>query len=82
MSTIGDIQNQFGVSEEKLKKAEDVIIKIAAKAEESSLKETELAKNLSRVASDADQTKGILMVISDIADQTNLLALNALELAA
>lgn len=77
MSTIGDIQNQFGVSEEKLKKAEDVIIKIAAKAEESSLKETELAKNLSRVASDADQTKGILMVISDIADQTNLLALNA-----
>jgi methyl-accepting chemotaxis protein len=56
---------------------EDFIIKIAAKAEESSLKETELAKNLSRVASDADQTKGILMVISDIADQTNLLALNA-----
>ena len=40
-------------------------------------KENELADNLSRLSSEAEQVKGILTVISDIADQTNLLALNA-----
>lgn len=40
-------------------------------------KENELADNLSRLSAEAEQVKGILTVISDIADQTNLLALNA-----
>ena len=40
-------------------------------------KENELADSLSRLSSEAEQVKGILTVISDIADQTNLLALNA-----
>lgn len=40
-------------------------------------KENELADNLLKLSSDAEQAKGILTVISDIADQTNLLALNA-----
>jgi len=44
---------------------------------EASHKQNELADNLARLSSDAEQVKGILTVISDIADQTNLLALNA-----
>jgi len=40
-------------------------------------KENELADSLLKLSSDAEQAKGILTVISDIADQTNLLALNA-----
>jgi methyl-accepting chemotaxis protein len=44
---------------------------------EASQKQNELADNLARLSSDAEQVKGILTVISDIADQTNLLALNA-----
>ncbi len=77
IATIGELEGQFKLSEQKLESAENFIIKIADKAYESSLKETELAQSLTRVASEADQTKAILMVISDIADQTNLLALNA-----
>jgi len=44
---------------------------------EASHKQNELADNLARLSSDAEQVKGILTVIGDIADQTNLLALNA-----
>jgi methyl-accepting chemotaxis protein len=44
---------------------------------EAAHKENELADSLSRLSSEAEQVKGILTVISDIADQTNLLALNA-----
>lgn len=40
-------------------------------------KEHDLADNLKALASNARETKDILITISDIADQTNLLALNA-----
>ncbi|MDP3265262.1 MAG: methyl-accepting chemotaxis protein [Sulfuricurvum sp.] len=40
-------------------------------------KEHALADNLKALASNARETKDILITISDIADQTNLLALNA-----
>lgn len=40
-------------------------------------KEHDLADNLKSLASNARETKDILITISDIADQTNLLALNA-----
>ncbi len=39
--------------------------------------ETELAERLHVLSQDAEQVKGVLTVIGDIADQTNLLALNA-----
>ena len=46
-------------------------IKTSAEIEHS------LADKLNALSSDAEEVKGILTVISDIADQTNLLALNA-----
>jgi len=39
--------------------------------------EDEFASRLTSLSAQADQVKGVLSVISDIADQTNLLALNA-----
>jgi len=44
---------------------------------ENTLKQDEISQKLVQLSSDAEQTKEILNVISDIADQTNLLALNA-----
>lgn len=44
---------------------------------EDSQKEEELASKLTQLNHQAEEAKGILSVIADIADQTNLLALNA-----
>lgn len=54
-----------------------VIDSTGSKIVNAAHKENELADNLIRLSSDAEQVKGVLTVISDIADQTNLLALNA-----
>lgn len=44
---------------------------------ENSIAETQMASKLQQLSTDAEQVKGVLTVIADIADQTNLLALNA-----
>jgi len=49
--------------------SEDIVMRSQAEAE--------LADKLQHLSSDAQEVKGVLSVISDIADQTNLLALNA-----
>ncbi len=51
-----------------------VLNKQIEKAQEN---EITLSENLKSLSTDAEQIKGILSIISDIADQTNLLALNA-----
>ncbi|MBP9492184.1 MAG: methyl-accepting chemotaxis protein [Sulfurospirillum sp.] len=62
---------------QKLTNAKHQIIKMANQVQNSAHTEIELARQISQLSSDADQVKGVLTVISDIADQTNLLALNA-----
>lgn len=62
---------------ENLKSACAEIIELGNKVEESAQTEMELASRMKQLSSDAEQVKGVLTVISDIADQTNLLALNA-----
>ncbi|MBV5279202.1 MAG: methyl-accepting chemotaxis protein [Campylobacteraceae bacterium] len=62
---------------EKLIGAKNQIIKMATQVQSSAQTEIELAHKMSQLSHDADQVKGVLTVISDIADQTNLLALNA-----
>jgi methyl-accepting chemotaxis protein len=63
--------------EESLSKAEAIVGALMDKIDETSRKENELAKKLIQLSRDAEQVKGVLSVIGDIADQTNLLALNA-----
>jgi methyl-accepting chemotaxis protein len=61
----------------QLTQAKNHIIHMANQVHESARTEIELARQIAQLSSDADQVKGVLTVISDIADQTNLLALNA-----
>ncbi|MCI4399041.1 MAG: chemotaxis protein [Campylobacteraceae bacterium] len=59
------------------KELSHIVESTSSRIMDASHKQNELADNLARLSSDAEQVKGILTVISDIADQTNLLALNA-----
>ncbi len=60
-----------------LDNAKTKILSMASKIDKTSEIEVELADKLNKLTSEAEQIKGVLTVISDIADQTNLLALNA-----
>ena len=62
---------------ENLNEARDEILKLTEQVQKSTQIELEMAHKMHSLSDDAEQVKGILEVISDIADQTNLLALNA-----
>ncbi|MCV6608421.1 MAG: methyl-accepting chemotaxis protein [Campylobacterales bacterium] len=62
---------------ENLFTAEKVIQDLVKNIAKSSEIEMEMAERLNNLTGDAEQVKGVLTVISDIAEQTNLLALNA-----
>ena len=53
------------------------LARIIGSINQASESQTEMAEKLSQLNHDAEQTKEVLGIISDIADQTNLLALNA-----
>ena len=53
------------------------IMEVAQLVRKESAAQQELSAHLTRLSHDADQVKGVLNIIGDIADQTNLLALNA-----
>jgi len=72
-----DSKKEIVEAHAKLTDAKNHIIKMASQVQSSAHTEIELARQISQLSSDADQVKGVLTVISDIADQTNLLALNA-----
>jgi methyl-accepting chemotaxis sensory transducer len=57
--------------------ANNAIKLLSDKINQSVSVEVNLAHKISQLSTDAEQVKGILSVINDIADQTNLLALNA-----
>ncbi|MFK5881694.1 MAG: methyl-accepting chemotaxis protein [Sulfurospirillum sp.] len=61
----------------QMKEANQAILQLAEDIQTSASTEIELAGKIQQLSSDAEQVKGVLTVISDIADQTNLLALNA-----
>ncbi len=64
-------------AEQTLNSANELIITLADNISIRSSAESELAEKLGTLSTDAQQVKGVLEVIGDIADQTNLLALNA-----
>ena len=57
--------------------ANNAIEHLSDKIQSSVEVELDLANRISQLSMDAEQVKGVLAVINDIADQTNLLALNA-----
>jgi len=70
-------EEEIAQAHTKLINAKNQVNKMADQVQSSAHTEVELARQISQLSSDADQVKGVLTVISDIADQTNLLALNA-----
>jgi len=72
-----ETEGELNGAEKTLTGANTRIIELADEIGVRSSAEAELAERLSSLSSDAQQVKGILEVIGDIADQTNLLALNA-----
>ncbi|WP_263833640.1 methyl-accepting chemotaxis protein [Sulfurospirillum oryzae] len=70
-------EEEIAEAHSKLINAKNQIIKMADQVQSSAHTEGELARQIAQLSTDADQVKGVLTVISDIADQTNLLALNA-----
>jgi methyl-accepting chemotaxis protein len=68
-----DIENTDAMLDDAMRE----ILSMIESVRENADSENELASRLSQLSSDAEQAKGILSVISDIAEQTNLLALNA-----
>lgn len=65
------------LKESTFKELDKIVNSVTEKIHLASQRENELARNLIDLTSSAEQIKGILTVIGDIADQTNLLALNA-----
>jgi len=86
-----EMKNALGISKEDAEKTKESIIATNSNLQavsremldlvqqiQSSVEvESDLAEKLNALSHDADQVKGVLTVIGDIADQTNLLALNA-----
>ena len=70
-------EDEIAQAHTKLLNAKNEIIQMAEQVQIGAHTEIELARQIAQLSSDADQVKGVLSVISDIADQTNLLALNA-----
>ncbi|WP_177202007.1 methyl-accepting chemotaxis protein [Hydrogenimonas thermophila] len=70
-------KDEIDSAEEELRNASKKIDDLAAKVTERSAAEDELSNRLQQLSQDAQDVKGVLDVISDIAEQTNLLALNA-----
>lgn len=70
-------QSTIEETKENLNQTKEILFELTSKVEENSAKELELSDKLTHLTAEANQVKGVLSVISDIADQTNLLALNA-----
>ena len=68
-----DLEN----ASESLEKAKEDIYSMVSNIQTSVETESELSAKLNQLSNDADQIKGVINIISEIADQTNLLALNA-----
>ena len=72
-----DARSELEKVNTQMKNANQAILQLAEDIQTSASTEIELAQKIQQLSSDAEQVKGVLTVISDIADQTNLLALNA-----
>ena len=64
-------------AKEKVENAKKVILSTMEQVEQNAQVEHEIADKLNQLSNEAEQVKGVLSIIGDIAEQTNLLALNA-----
>ncbi|MCK9373236.1 MAG: methyl-accepting chemotaxis protein [Sulfuricurvum sp.] len=69
--------DMLGQVDQRLEHTQGIIHAVAREARNAAEQSADMAQNLQRLESEANQIRGILSIIGDIADQTNLLALNA-----
>ena len=72
-----ETKKQTQYAKEKVEEAKAVITNTINQIQANAETEHDLADKLNTLSNDAEQVKGVLSIIGDIADQTNLLALNA-----
>ncbi len=72
-----ETKKQTQYAKEKVEEAKTVITDTINQIQANAETEHDLADKLNTLSNDAEQVKGVLSIIGDIADQTNLLALNA-----
>ena len=72
-----ETKKQTQYAKEKVEEAKAVITDTINQIQTNAQIEHDLADKLNTLSNDAEQVKGVLSIIGDIADQTNLLALNA-----
>ncbi|MCV6608290.1 MAG: methyl-accepting chemotaxis protein [Campylobacterales bacterium] len=72
-----ETEEDIDKAQEMLNEAREEIALMADKVTQSNEVQADLSEKLSSLSHEAEQVKGVLTVISDIAEQTNLLALNA-----
>jgi len=72
-----ETKKQTQYAKEKVEEAKAVITDTINQIQTNAEIEHDLADKLNTLSGDAEQVKGVLSIIGDIADQTNLLALNA-----
>ena len=77
ISNAKETKDEIDSAESTLSNTNKLIVALSDEIVVRSQAEAELSDKLQHLSSDAQQVKGVLEVISDIADQTNLLALNA-----
>jgi methyl-accepting chemotaxis protein len=70
-------RDQVGDAKAKVESAKALILDTISQIQQNSQNENEIAEKLNHLSSEAEQVKGVLSIIGDIAEQTNLLALNA-----
>lgn len=78
-SAVGALESRQEIEEvqSQLSIAKDRVIQLGKEINLMSTAEQELASKLENLSQDAENIKGVLTVINNIAEQTNLLALNA-----
>ena len=77
VSMVEQTKKDLESANESLEKAKEDIYSMVSNIQTSTETESILSSKLNQLSNDADQIKGILNIISEIAEQTNLLALNA-----
>lgn len=70
-------QDEIEKTNKSVSEANQVFSHLISKIEHTAEVEHELQSKMTNLSNDAEQVKGVLNVINEIADQTNLLALNA-----
>jgi len=77
LSYSNEVKNNINQAIESINQAKEQINVLNSSVNETFEREMQMSEKLKMLSNNAEEVKGVLNIINDIADQTNLLALNA-----